>query len=345
MVPGPLMDLPRTPLAEIDCTDPDAPVADVLAGDRPTVLRGLVRHWPAVQAGLASPQALSAYLAGFYNGRPVVAFVGAPEMKGRFFYAADMAGFNFEKQSGPLTGVLDFLARSSGDPGAKAVYVGATAVDEFLPGFSAENDLPALAGKGSVPRIWVGNRTTVSTHYDLSPNLACVVAGTRRFILFPPEQVANLYVGPLDHTMAGQPASMVSVHEPDFDRYPRFREALGQAGMAELAPGDAIFVPPLWWHHVDALGGFNILLNHWWSDAPADAASPFEAMVHAILAIGSLPEAQRDGWRAMFENFVFHRSGHPGEHLPEAHRGVVGPSTPELRGRIRQFLVRALTRS
>ena len=46
-----------------------------------------------------------------------------------------------------------------------------------------------------------------------------MVAGRRRFTLFPPEQVANLYIGPLDLTPAGQPVSLVDQAQPDLVRH------------------------------------------------------------------------------------------------------------------------------
>ena len=63
-------------------------------------------------------------------------------------------------------------------------------------------------------------------------------------MLFPPDQFRNLYLGPIDNTPAGRAVSMVDFHAPDFNAYPRFREALRHALVAELAPGDAIFIPP-----------------------------------------------------------------------------------------------------
>ena len=90
-----------------------------------------------------------------------------------------------------------------------------------------------------LPRIWLGNRITTPTHVDEWNNIGCVVAGRRRFTLFPPEQIANLYIGPLDFAPTGAPMSLVSLRDPDFARYPKFREALAAAQSAELAPGDA----------------------------------------------------------------------------------------------------------
>ncbi len=62
--------------------------------------------------------------------------------------------------------------------------------------------------------------------------------------------------------------SLVQLHAPDFDRFPRFREALDAAVTAELEAGDAIYIPPLWWHHVQSLEPFNLLVNYWWHALP-----------------------------------------------------------------------------
>ncbi|MGQ7357440.1 cupin-like domain-containing protein, partial [Streptococcus suis] len=124
------------------------------------------------------------------------------------------------------------------NPHAEALYVGSTDLDTYLPGFRAENDLalPLEAFGGATPlaSIWIGNRTTAATHYDMSNNIACCLVGRRRFTLFPPDQVANLYPGPLEPTPGGQVVSMVDLRAPDLDRYPRFAAALETAQVFDL---------------------------------------------------------------------------------------------------------------
>ena len=77
---------------------PDAlPLEELLAGDAPAVLKGVVTHWPLVQAGLRSaPEAMN-YLRSFYNGKTVGASHGDPNIAGvytvsEFRYTADASG-------------------------------------------------------------------------------------------------------------------------------------------------------------------------------------------------------------------------------------------------------------
>ncbi|RYE03682.1 MAG: cupin-like domain-containing protein [Sphingomonadales bacterium] len=316
---------------------------EIVPGYSPVVLRGVARDWPLVQAAGRSDQAVLEYLLSFDRGAMVEAFVGPPAINGRFFYTPDMRGFNFERRKGPLADLLRYVLALAGREDAPSVYAGALETPGALPGLAEANPMPLVDGLGADPRIWVGNASTVSSHFDASDNIAVVAAGRRRFTLFPPDQIHNLYVGPLDYNMAGQPASMVELNNPDFERFPRFREALDHALVAELEPGDAIYIPALWWHQVDALSPFNVLMNYWWADSP-DMAARFDAMVHAVLTVSHLPGNRRDAWRAMFDTFVFKRHGEPAEHLAPEHRSVLGPPTPRLRDYIRGYLMRGLGR-
>jgi hypothetical protein len=332
-----------TPLPERSDVDARMFAAEIEPGYRPVVLRGLARSWPAVTAGLRSNRELADHLMRFDRGAPVEAFVGPPAMQGRYFYGEDMRSFNFERSTGRLGEALQILLHVATDPEPPCFYIGAAPVPELLPGFDAANPMPLFPQGSAVPRVWIGNRSTVTTHFDLSDNIAIVAAGRRRFTLFPPDQLANLYVGPLDHTMAGQPASMVSLHDPDLERYPRFRDAMAAAMTAELEPGDAIYIPSLWWHHVESLEPVNMLVNYW-VDPPVGTDSPFDAMIHAILAISALPAPRREAWRSFFDNYVFQPDRDPAEHLPPEHRGILSEPTSELRGKMRNFVLRALSR-
>jgi hypothetical protein len=315
----------------------------LLTSTEPLILRGLAGHWPLVQAARSSQRAASDYLRRFYNGAPVDAMLGAPDIKGRFFYNADVSGFNFNKVRTGLPGVLDELAAHCEDLQPPAIYVGSTEINVCLPGLGVENDL-GLGSRQPYVSIWLGNQTRIAAHYDLPDNLAVVAAGRRRFTLFPPEQVRNLYVGPLDFTIAGQPISMVDFHQPDWQRYPRFAEAMEQAQSAELDAGDAIFIPSMWWHHVEALAPFNVLINYWWRQSPGYMDTPTNTLMHALNSLRDLPPAQRDAWKALFSHYIFDSDGSEAAHLPPAARRVLAPMDEAMARALRSQILNRLNR-
>jgi hypothetical protein len=301
--------------------------AAVIGSGEPAVLRGLASAWPAVARARVSAQELIQYLQGFDNGAPVDAVMTPPEAQGRVFYNEGMTGFNYLRNRLPLTQVAEQVLRYAAFPNPPAVAVQSALIRDCLPGFSQANGLSVLEA-GVLPRIWFGNRITTPTHFDEWNNIGCVVCGRRRFTLFPPDQVVNLYVGPLDFAPTGAPVSLVTLSAPDLERFPRFRTALAAARSAELAPGDAIYIPPLWWHHVESLESFNVLVNYWWHASGGlaqEAPSGFDALLHAILNLRELPPADRAAWRALFDRYVFGPQDEVTAHIPAHRHGLLGP--------------------
>ena len=303
-------------------------------------MRGLAADWPMAQA---SDKA--AYLKRFDSGAKTEMSVAAPEHKGRLFYTGDLAELNFTKQPATVSAVLDRIVAAAGESEPETIAAQAVTVGEALPGFAAENRLQ-LFDQPVEPRIWIGNRVVTATHHDMVSNVAVVVAGRRRFTLFPPEQVASLYIGPFEFTPAGTPASLVDPEAPDLDRFPRATAALAEARKAELGPGDAIYIPHMWWHHVRSLDELSILVNYWWDAAPAPqpGLAPIDVFIHALLSFESAPEEQRAAWQAMFDHFVFHADGDPNAHIPEGKRGIRGSLSGESKERLRKTLAQMLGR-
>jgi hypothetical protein len=333
-------------IREFSALDAGAIRRDVLPDKRPAVLRGFVADWPAVKQGLLSPAALVRYLLRFDTGKSVDALLAAPEIDGRIFYSEGMTGFNFLRNRLPLAAVAEQVLRYTQFPKSPAVAAQSALIGDCLPGFADENRL-SIVDVNVLPRIWLGNRITTPTHVDEWNNIGCVVAGRRRFTLFPPEQIANLYIGPLDFAPTGAPMSLVSLRNPDFVRYPKFREALAAAHVGELGPGDAIFIPALWWHHVESLESFNVLVNYWWHDTVGDGAladSAFEALLHAILSIRALPPATRRAWGAFFEQYVFGETAGTLEHISPERRGILGDLSAEQLAALRVHLAKRLVR-
>ena len=311
----------------------------VAATDEPVVFRNLIADWPLVQ--LEGVHQASDYLAQFDSGQPVTAFFGDTSDGGRIFYTDELEKVNFAQRRVAFTELMGTLLGEREN--AQTVYMGSTAIDHYFPGLGEHNSLP-IAELSPTVRLWIGNRSSVAAHYDAMDNIACVCAGRRRFTLFPPEQIDNLYVGPLDFTPAGQAVSLVDLDAPDFDSYPRYAEAERHALTAELGPGDAIFIPALWWHHVKGLDAFNVLINHWWLAAPAHAGPGLDALLHAILNIRDLPPAHRERWQSLFAHYVFEASENVAAHIPELRRGVLGEINDDIARRVRTRLRNNLNR-
>lgn len=309
----------------------------------PVVFRGLVKDWPAAIAGRESPRALVDLIRRFDLGRmPNIVELPAAA-QGRIFYREDLSGLNFTRVAAPIGATLERLLALTNDPNPPGVFIESMVTDDFLPDFAAAHPMP-LVDPQYGPRIWIGNRIKVQTHFDVLYNVACVVGGRRRFTLLPPEQVANLYIGPVDFTPAGTPVSMVPLTAPDLQRFPRFTEAMRHAMSAELTPGDAIYIPYGWWHHVESLTPFNVLVNYWWNAAPK-LGSPYGALLHASMSLRDMPADQRAVWKGLFDVLVFSDPEAALAHLPPDRRGLLGPASAARHREIRSILAQAFAKS
>jgi hypothetical protein len=331
---------PPLPVPELAGVDSRAFHAEVRAAGRPVVFRGLVGDWPAVSAARAGDRALADYLDACGTTRPVQGLAAPPEAGRRFFYNDQLTGFNFTKHEGRLEDFLASLLDLADTQSPPATAVQSETVPDLSPALAEQNQLDWLPGV--IPRIWIGNRIQVAPHYDLKENLACCVAGARRFTLFPPEQVANLYAGPFELTPAGTPISMVDFSAPDLERYPRFASAWAAAQQVTLGPGDVLYIPYCWWHGVESLEPLNVLINYWWSEEPEGVAGPYDALLHAMLAYRHLAPAERAVWRTILDHYVFEANGDPAAHLPAHARGILGPASPQLFSRMRTMLRQVL---
>ena len=312
-----------------------------LASDTPFVVRGLAVDWPLVQAGRQSGQAARDYLLARHRDVPFTVSIGPRDQDGRIFYRDDMQ-MNVQTGRAKLPDIFARIADSERDA-AETIYLASIDMKGFFTGLHEDNFID-LDGRDPLASIWIGTRTRIAAHNDFPDNLACVAAGRRRFTLFPPDQFVNLYLGPLDNTPAGRAVSMVDFAHPDLTAHPRFADAMAYAQSATLEPGDAIFIPGNWWHHIEGLDPFNILVNYWWRDTPRHRGQPQDALTHAIMAIRDLPANERAHWREMFAHYVFEADDAVTGHIPEDARGILGPMTRENSGKVRSYLLKALNR-
>ncbi len=328
---------------------PDVTVADAADLDarlrgatEPFVVRGLVADWPLVQAGKRSASDARAYLLGKARDLPFTVSVGKPTTDGGRLFYDDAMAMNFQTMRAGLADIFGQIDQFEDKPDAPPVYLASIDMHGFFNGLHEANHVD-LGNRSCLASIWMGTRTRIAAHNDMPDNLACVAVGRRRFTLFPREQFRNLYLGPVDNTPAGRAISMVDFHAPDFSAHPRFREALAHARTAELEAGDALYIPALWWHHVEGLSRFNALVNYWWRETPRWLGQPQDALNHAMMAIRDLPDDQKAYWRDLFDYYVFDNTEEVTSHIPEAGRSILAPLTPESAGRLRAYLLRQLS--
>ena len=315
---------------------------------QPIIFKNMASDWPIVVAGKQSTDDAMAYLQRFDRGGPLTAYVASPDVGGRFFYNAEMEGMNFSTESMVLQEFFGAVRDQYLNDNPSTFYLGSTDVDTYFPGFLGENSLPlthsSFEENDALFSLWLGNKTVAATHFDMTHNLACCCVGRRRFTLFPPDQIENLYPGPLEPTPAGQTVSMVDTENADFDKYPKYREAQAAGEVADLEPGDVLFYPAMWWHEVRALDAFNVMMNIWWNPAPAFMDTPMNTILHGLLSLRDRPQAEKAAWRALFDYYVFGDPDTAASHIPENARGPLSPLTDLDARRLRAMLINRLNR-
>ena len=331
------------PIKEVACIKKGQVPEEIYTSNQPLVIRGLVANWPLVEMGLKSPRHAGDYLKGFYQNIPVTASIGNSEIDGRIFYNEDFSGFNYQSIKADLSDLLDNIYNFADHKSPPTFYMASTLVDRWFSGLRDKNPLKLNADNPLVS-IWLGNRSRIAAHYDLPDNIACCAVGRRRFTLFPPDQLANLYPGPIDWAPGGQPISLVDFKNPDYEAFPNFRYALKSAQTAILEPGDALFIPSMWWHHVEGIEALNILINYWWRQSSNYMDTPANVMLYGLMSIRDLPVEQKKVWRQMFDYYVFDANQDSHKHIPESAKGSLGKIDEPLNKKLRSQLLKKISR-
>jgi len=110
-------------------------------------------------------------------------------------------------------------------------------------------------------KLWCAPEGAVTPlHFDLAHNLHAQLDGTKRVLLHPPWPRRALYPRPL---WSGTPNfSDVDPLRPDLARHPRFAGV--QLLRCLLEPGDVLYIPSGYWHHVTSVQQ-SMSVNFWWA--------------------------------------------------------------------------------
>ena len=100
-------------------------------------------------------------------------------------------------------------------------------------------------------------------------------------MLFSPDDFRALYPFPVHHPCDRQ--SRVDLYHPDLERFPRFAEA--KPVHAVLEPGELLYIPQYWWHHIENLSSECVSLNFWFKDQskPQKVVLPLSGHQHLAM--------------------------------------------------------------
>jgi len=321
----------------------------VINSAEPVIFKQLVSDWPMVQAGQVSDRESADYLKSFYNGNPTIVCKIPAQNNGKMFYNKECTQLDYESFKGRIDETLDAILDGKHQIDAPAYYIASNIIDTHFPGFNDKNNIviPREKHPDSMKErvsVWIGGATTATCHFDALDNIACCVAGKRRFTIFPPDQISNLYPGPLEPTPGGQVISLVDFKNPDHEKFPRFHEALVSAQVADLEPGDALYIPSMWWHNVESLEPYNVLVNYWWDDAPSFLTSGMNALHMAMLGIRDKSEHEREAWRHVFNHYIFDGPEKANAFIPTEARGFLQTLDGLSIRKLRALLINKLNR-
>jgi hypothetical protein len=210
------------------------------------VITGASRNW----------NAFSAWTADYLEEKvgsvkvPVLATVKGKPV-GRFFYEGTSEATQVE-----LRECLGLLRG-----GRPVVYMAGVPIAEYFPSLLEDFQTPEVVknAKYSKTQIWISGSNSIGPlHYDLENNVHAVIKGKKRFRLFDFQQTPRLYA---NSVLSFSPQySQISPDKPDYERFPKFREATGYD--VTLQPGEMIYMPTGLWHQVETLEP-SIAINFW----------------------------------------------------------------------------------
>ncbi len=233
----------------------------------PLVLRGFANHWPAFTKWSSD------YFQSEYGSTIVPTVADTADIGSRL----EKEGIRFQTRS-----IGDILKDISvrGD----ALFV--SALLSYFPDRLREDfKIPLAYEQASWHRakIYMGAAgVRVPLHRDLPHNLNVQIVGRKRWVVFPMEQGPNLY--PYSLLASKVPGnSPVNADAPDYDRFPRLRNALAQECVLE--PGDALLLPSKYWHQTRTLD-FSISLACWFAEGWLAALCKVSDLAKRVLGMG-----------------------------------------------------------
>jgi len=239
------------PIARIEKPSLKTFQQEFVKGDRPVIICGVAKDWSACKQW--NPKTLKSMF-----GSVMAPLRGSDNELEVFFGEAR------QKSVMSIAEYLD-LIESIPPNGKRPPYLGNIPFDDplakpYLDSIRSQIQFPNYfpENRGSELRLWIGATEQKSTiHNDNYHNLNAQIYGQKAFLLLSPEQHQSLYAVKIDDGLWSSP---IDPQQPDWEKYPRFREAIGLEGV--LHEGEILFIPAFWWHQARGLTT-SINVNMW----------------------------------------------------------------------------------
>lgn len=159
-------------------------------------------------------------------------------------------------------------------------------------------------GEFQLPFVWLTQAGAVTPcHYDNYRNFYVQMRGRKHFLIMPPASHSRLYPHPALHPAHRSARVRVRPGEPlsaeEAEMYPAYRNL--SATEVNLAPGEVLFLPAMWFHQVTAVDS-TVSLNIWSKDrAIQDAAVATEYGISALARNFQSHEERLEALRAMWQ--------------------------------------------
>jgi hypothetical protein len=207
------------------------------AANRPVILTGLMTgsralaNWTPDYLKQVCGGAMVEIMAGRSQDTEYEINCDRHKQSTRFGDYVDMVTHGGQSNDYYLVANNGFLDR----PEARSLFDDLTMFPEYL-------DASKAAGQVF---FWFGPGGTVTPlHHDVMNVLMTQVYGRKTVLLIAPDQTHRIY----NHVGV---YSEVDPEQPDYERFPRYRQV--DVMRADLEPGDVLFLPVGWWHHVRSL--------------------------------------------------------------------------------------------
>ena len=236
----------KLPIPRLDSPSRQELLLRITNSRKPFILSGSVKHWAASSW---TPE----HFKKVAGESMVDALVDLPRYGMPYFWS--------DKNYGRTMRFAELIDKMSYDS-ASQCYLAQKNINAF-PSLKSDFDFgeitPKLGARETSTSFWMGTGGTHSgLHFDRRDNVLVQLYGHKSVILAAPGQAQYLY--PI-HDMFEK--SSVDPSKPDLHRHPKFRKA--ELYQAVIRPGDALFIPQLWWHYLESRDT-SISLNHWYGD-------------------------------------------------------------------------------